>query len=245
MARPTLQHDVLDSIGRQIVGGTHTPGTILRTEDLETTHDASRTVVREALKVLESMGLVKIRRRIGVIVLPADAWSLFDPRIIRWRLSGPDRSTQLRSLVELRTGIEPIAAQKAAINATQEQRDQLVELARNLEQAGARGDRSQYLAYDISFHTLLLQASGNEMFASLSDVVAEILTGRKTNHLSPDQPTLESRHLHQLVATSIARADAAASEAAMRNILSEVAQQVAVLSGGGEDAAGRTPSGRP
>lgn len=230
MARPTLQHDVLDSIGQQIVSGAYAPETILRTEDLESTYDASRTVIREALKVLESMGLVRIRRRIGVTVLSSNEWSLFDPRVIRWRLSGADRSTQLRSLVELRTGIEPIAAQKAAGNATPEQRAELVELAKSLEEAGAQGDRSRYLAHDIAFHALLLRASGNEMFASLSDVVAEILTGRTTNHLSPAQPTVESRRLHYLVAASIAEEDPVASENAMRDILSEVAQQVAVLS---------------
>ena len=81
----------------------------------------SRTVAREAIRVLESMGLVTSRRRVGVTVTPRAQWNVFDPMLIRWRLAGSGRADQLRSLSELRAGFEPAAARYAATRATPEQ----------------------------------------------------------------------------------------------------------------------------
>ena len=70
------------------------------------------------MRVLESMGLVAARRRVGITVLPPARWNPFDPDIIRWRLAGPDRLRHLQSLSELRSAIEPLAARLAAAHAT-------------------------------------------------------------------------------------------------------------------------------
>ena len=109
-----LHGDVLDRLGASIVAGDPAPGGVLRIEQLEERYAVSRSVVREAIRVLESMGLVESRRRVGVTVRPRDAWNVFDPRIIRWRLDGEDREAQLLSLSQLRQGVEPVAAGLAA-----------------------------------------------------------------------------------------------------------------------------------
>jgi len=228
MARQTLQRSVLDAIGGKIVSGDYAPGQVLRTEDLGVEHNVSRTVLRETLKVLESMRLVGMRRRIGITVRERDEWNVFDPRVIRWRLSGSTRPAQLRSLTDLRIAIEPFAAYKAALNASEEQRNDLRTLAERLEQTGTSGDLETFLHHDIAFHTLLLRASGNEMFAALSDAVAEVLTGRTVHHLMPDHPNPDARRLHLLVATSVAEGNAAMAETAMRGVLSEVIEQMVI-----------------
>src|SRR6476620_9435378 len=86
-----LHRDVLDRLGASIVSGEAAPGSVLRIEQLEDRYAVSRSVVREAIRVLESMGLVESRRRVGVTVRPRGSWTVFDPRIIRWRLDGEDR----------------------------------------------------------------------------------------------------------------------------------------------------------
>lgn len=222
MARQTLQRDVLDAIGGRIVSGDYAPGQVLRTEDLEVEHNVSRTVLRETLKVLESMHLIGLRRRIGITVREHNEWNVFDPRIIRWRLSGSTRPAQLKSLTELRLAIEPVAARMAAVHATSDQRLQVMKLSQALERTAVSGDLETFLHHDIEFHALLLKASGNEMFAALSDAIAEVLTGRTVHHLMPDHPDPEARRLHRLVATSIAEADPSGAETAMRGVLSEV-----------------------
>ena len=112
---------VLDKLGQEIVSGTLPVDSVVRIDQLDERFGVSRSVVREAVRVLSSMGLVETRRRLGVRVLPRSQWNVFDPRVIRWRLDGPDREDQLVSLGELRRGFEPVAAELAADRATPDQ----------------------------------------------------------------------------------------------------------------------------
>src|SRR5579884_2989055 len=93
-----LHARVLAELGPAIAAGEHPPGTVLRIDELERRYGVSRTVVREAVRVLEAMQLVETRRRVGVTVRRTEEWNVFDPAVIRWRLAGPDRPRQLRSL---------------------------------------------------------------------------------------------------------------------------------------------------
>jgi DNA-binding FadR family transcriptional regulator len=215
---------VLDLLGPAIVGGDRQPGSVLRTEQLAIDYGVSRTVIREAVRVLESMNVVSTRRRVGLTVLPREGWNVFDPLMIRWRLEGADRVTQLRSLGELRGGIEPVAAGLAALRATPEQCGGLTGAVIGMSVAGKQGDREVYLQHDIDFHRTLLQASGNEMFASLADVVAEVLTGRSHHHLMPSRPEPEAIRLHIEVADAVQSGDGRHAEEAMRAILARSAE---------------------
>jgi DNA-binding FadR family transcriptional regulator len=168
----------LAKIGPDLVEGVLVPGQVLRIDGLEARYGVSRTVIREVAKVLESLQIVSSRRRVGVRVRPRREWNLFDPRIIRWRLDGPGHTEQLRLLSELRHGIEPVAAQLAARHATPEQCGKLTGAVIGMTVTGMTGDLEAYLAHDVTFHQVLLEASGNEMFAALAPVAAEVLTGR-------------------------------------------------------------------
>ena len=106
-----LHASVLDKLGQEIVSGTVPVDSVVRIDQLDERFGVSRSVVREAVRVLSSMGLVETRRRLGVRVRPRTQWNVFDPRVIRWRLDGPDREDQLVSLGELRRGFEPVAAE--------------------------------------------------------------------------------------------------------------------------------------
>ncbi|GAA2972445.1 FadR/GntR family transcriptional regulator [Actinokineospora diospyrosa] len=211
---------LLDDLGPAIVTGKYPAGAVLRTEELERAFRVSRTVVREALRVLEAMRLVSSRRRVGITVLPRTDWNLYDPRVIRWRLDGPDRAGQLRSLTELRSATEPVAAALAAARATPEQAGALTALAVQLR--SSTHDLDAFLVHDIAFHRVLLIASGNDMFAQLGDVVDAVLTGRTHHHLMPQTPKPEAVRLHVEVAEAIAAGDPARAEAAMRAIVTEV-----------------------
>ncbi|WP_051386493.1 FadR/GntR family transcriptional regulator [Actinokineospora inagensis] len=212
--------ELLDDLGPAIVSGKYPPGTVLRTEELERAFRVSRTVAREALRVLESMCLVATRRRVGITVLPRPNWNLYDPRVIEWRLAGPDRAEQLRTLTELRAGTEPIAASFAAARATPDQAGQLTAIAVRLRTTSH--DLDAFLEHDIAFHRLLLAASGNDMFTQLGDVVATVLRGRTHHHLMPEVPNPEAVRLHIEVAEAITAGDPPRAEAAMRAIVSEV-----------------------
>lgn len=228
MSKQTRQSEILDVIGPRIIGSGYAAGQVLRTEDWESEFDVSRTVLREALKVLESMRLIEMRRKIGVTVLPESDWNVFDPRIIRWRLAGPERERQIHSLTELRLSVEPVAARNAATRASDVQRISLLYHATQLEDAGVRRDLESLHEHDIAYHRLLLAASGNELFGALSAIVAEVLpvTGHLVHDVIPEHQTEPPNHLHSIAAKAIVDGDADAAEAATRALLLEVHEQM-------------------
>lgn len=209
---------MLDTLGLAITAGEYLPGSVLRTDEIAARFDASRTVVREVVRVLESMHLVESRRRVGVTVRPTDDWNVYDPRVIRWRLAGPDRPRQLRSLTVLRSAIEPVAAGLAAKLATPEQCAELTEAALGMVRTSRGHQPDGYLRYDIAFHRAVLNASGNEMFARLGDVVAEVLTSRTAHAVMFPDPDPAAVTLHVQVAEAVREGDAARAEALTRRI---------------------------
>ena len=81
---------------------------------------------------------------------------------------------------------------------------------------------ASYLGDDIAFHSLVLEASHNDAFEALTGVVAEVLSGRARLTGQVQVPVAEALDLHARVAHAIATGDAAAAEARMRELVSEV-----------------------
>ncbi|KJK57547.1 FadR/GntR family transcriptional regulator [Saccharothrix sp. ST-888] len=210
---------LLADLGPAIASGEIPSGTVLRSEELETRYGVSRTVVREAVRILESMRMVASKRRVGITVQPKAGWDVFDPLVIRWRLAGADRSAQLRSLGSLRVAVEPAAAALAARQATDDQRRELGALAVELTVTARAADLKTFLQHDIAFHATILKASGNEMFAHLGDTVGAVLTGRTEHQLMPHQPRPYAVRLHREVADAICAGDPELAERAMRTIV--------------------------
>ncbi|MCT2594486.1 FadR family transcriptional regulator [Streptomyces sp. N2-109] len=216
--RRGLHGKVLASLGPAITGGEYPPGSVLRTDELEAHFQVSRTVMREAIRVLESMNLVESRRRVGVTVRPTEEWNVFDPQVITWRLQGEGRPRQLRSLTMLRSAVEPVAARLAAEHATAGQCAELTEHALGMV-ATSRGQQlDAYLVHDIAFHRVVLRASGNEMFARLGDVVAAVLTGRTEHQVMFSDPDPPAVTLHVQVAEAVREGDAPRAEELTRRI---------------------------
>lgn len=221
-----LHDSLLTAIGSEIVSGTLPSGDVITLDGVSATHGVSRSVAREAIRVLESMGMVSSRRRVGITIQPAEQWNVFDPRVIRWRLDSGDRAAQLVSLSELRRGFEPAAAALAAHRADPHQCRIMAAAVSDMVMHGRSGDLESYLLADKVFHRTLLEASGNEMFRALNGVVAEVLAGRTHHGLMPETPNPAAIELHDQVARAIRLRDEAAAEAAMRAIIDEAASSV-------------------
>ncbi len=146
----SLHHRAIEHLGTRIIAGELPAGHVMLAEHLEDELKVSRSVVREAVRVLQSLGLVETIKRVGIRVLPASRWNPFDPLVIRWRLAGEGRGAQLRSLAELRTAVEPVAAELAAGNAPAELRSELVDISHAMRKAGEAGDVPRFLELDIA-----------------------------------------------------------------------------------------------
>ena len=223
----TVYRGVLAELGPRIVDGSLPVGSTITLEWLSEEYGVSRTIAREVVQVLVSMGLVESRRRTGLHVLPEERWDAFDPAVIRWRLDGPGRRAHLGELTQLRAAVEPAAAALAALHADEQTRAEVVELAEAMEKTGSVGDLRTFLEHDVRFHRLLLSSSGNAMFAALGDVVEEVLRGRTDHNLMPPEPKPEARRLHSMVANAVASGQADVARAAMTTICLEVVSGIA------------------
>lgn len=221
-----LHDNVLTALGHGIVSGTLQAGQVLTLDGVGVQHGVSRSVAREVIRVLESMGMVASRRRVGITIQPAERWNVFDPRLIRWRIESGDRAAQLVSLSELRRGFEPAAAALAARRADPDQCRIMAGAVSDMVIHGRTGDLAAYLLADKVFHQTVLQASGNEMFRALNGVVAEVLSGRTLHGMMPETPNPVAIELHDEVARAIRMRDEDGAERAMRAIIDEAMTDV-------------------
>lgn len=109
-----LTHRLLEALGRAIVTGRYADTDFPTEGELAKQHAVSRSVTREAVKMLTAKGLVTARPRKGTTVQPSSSWNLFDPDVLRWLLERKFSLELLRQFTELRIAIEPAAAAIAA-----------------------------------------------------------------------------------------------------------------------------------
>ncbi|MFB4282825.1 MULTISPECIES: FadR/GntR family transcriptional regulator [unclassified Nonomuraea] len=221
-----LHGQVVDGIGCSLAAGEIRAGEVLRLEDVQERYGVSRTVAREAVRVLESKRMVTSRPRVGVTVRPESAWNLYDPQVIRWRLASPRREAQLRELAELRAAVEPAAAALAAGHAAPGERQELIAQARALIGAARARDSEAFVTADAAFHRVLLGASGNGMFAQLAEVTEELLVGRRDLLLLPERLDNPAVRRHLDVAEAIAAGRGAEAAQAVGSIVAAARNEV-------------------
>ena len=168
-----LTYAMLDAVGRTIATGGYEGRRFPTEAELAKEHAVSRSVTREAVKMLTAKGLLSARPRQGTVVQPATCWNLFDPDVLRWLLERKFSLELLRQFTELRIAIEPAAAALAARNAGGTSRSAIAAGFARME-AAERG-RDEPLDADIAFHVAILNASGNPFFMQFRDLVATAL----------------------------------------------------------------------
>lgn len=221
---------VLHDVGGAIARGDLASGSVDTVDGFVARTGASRSVVREATRVLVNLGMLHAGRRVGLRILPRQEWDVLDPLIIRWRLDGPDRLSQVEELRGLRRAVEPEAAAAAArrVALGEIPRLELAPLtlaADALTDAAQHDDPDVFLRADRDFHSLALDLSGNSMFTRLHAVVDEALRYRALTERINLQPDVHDVDLHIAVGRAITTGDSATAAAKMREIVDRTAFQ--------------------
>jgi len=167
-----LQDSLITSIARRIIKGEYSAGQIMTEDDLTRTYNVSRTVVREAIKRLTTLGMVSSRPKVGTIVRPREDWSLMHPDVMRW-LVEVEPQTLLR-LAEYRLVAEPMLAMLAAENATPDDFAVLRSAFERLERS-LRDDRQDSEEADLALNRAILQATHNELLINSAKQLEQAL----------------------------------------------------------------------
>lgn len=214
-----LTHGMVDVLGRAIVTGAFAARPFPTEADLALQFGVSRSVTREAVKMLTAKGLLSARPRQGTFIEPEHAWNLFDADILRWLLERPFSLSMLRQFSALRLSVEPAAAALAARNAAPDTLLGLDTAYRRMQAADVGDDDP--LEADIAFHVAVLQASGNPFFVQFCDVVETALRSsiRFTNRFRGHTASLPA---HKAVKDAITARQASKARIAMQQIIDDV-----------------------
>ena len=226
----SLSTQIVQELGRRIVAGAYGQGKLLEDEGtLATRYQVSRSVIRDAVKILVGKGLLEVRRGIGTRVRPRSAWGLLDDDVLAWHQSAPASHAFLQQLTELRLVIEPKAARWAAERGTAEGHALVAEAQTRMEQE--KGSIDDFIVADALFHRAVLRASDNEFLLAMESAVfsALLISIRLTNR--DPRENEESIPFHSAVADAILARDAAEAEARMERLLDDARHRL------GEDAA--------
>lgn len=218
----SLAYGLLKTLGQSIVMG-HFEKTGFPTEaELCVRYGASRTVMREAVKMLSAKGLLSSRQRQGTRVEPVENWNLLDPDVLRWLMERPYSNKIYLEFTQMRLAIEPTAA---ALAAEVQDRLAIAAIREGLEGMRAHGghgddDKEAAVQADIDFHVAILKASGNPFFWRLKPLIdnALRLSITLTNQISGHMASISA---HEAILIAIEKGDPVAAEKASEAILRE------------------------
>jgi len=222
----SLTISIVERLGMEIVRGTYNEGNPFPTEaDLCTEYEVSRSVLREAVKMLTSKGLLSARPRQGTKVQDESKWNLLDPSVLRWLLERDFSLELLSEFTEVRLSIDPAAAALAAERASQEEKLNIKAALERMEAAEEGMDDP--LLSDIAFHVAILDASGNRFFSQMQDFseTALRISIRLTNQRKGVR--LASVRDHEKVLDAIMAGKPELARSAMQYLLQEAMDLIA------------------
>jgi len=215
--RPRLCDEVARQLQEMIQAGRLKPGDRLPPErDLVRRFQVSRGSVRDALRKLEVVGLVRSRQGEGTVVQELSADSLVTP------LSAalvPKREL-LAELLELRRIVEPAFAARAAARATPQAIASMEEVLRRQREKSRRHEST--IEEDSEFHYLVATASGNAVVNRVVDLLMDLMRESRARSLQVDGRLESSLEGHTRILQAIRRGSPRGAEKAMLRHLVEI-----------------------
>lgn len=216
-----LASAVAGELVSRIVSGLHPEGLPLPPEPaLCEAFSVSRTVVREAVKMLQEKGLVQVRQGSGTTVTSRAMWNLLDGLVLAATIAQEDGLEVLDDLVVTRRLLESDMAHVAARLATQ---DVVVELRALVERMDELvGDHVAYAEHDRAFHDVVMRTSGNRIARAVVRALESqvIHTQRYMGHPRREQCVASNRG-HRQVYERIAAHDPVGAAEAMHTHITQ------------------------
>lgn len=227
MFEPIEQISLKDEVVRQItdliVACELRPGDRIPSElELAKKLGISRASVREGMQILETLGLVEVKRGVGTFVKTP----MSEPALAALASSLLMSDDTILELYDVRGMIESACAARAARRASSEDITLMRDALDKLADALHGGDVDAMAACDMEFHRAVRVAAGNKLLLGLMDGIGELVrdTLRSTFRISRGlSATLDH---HSRILEAIENGDADAASAATATHLREAAERV-------------------
>lgn len=190
---------VRDDVLAGILNGSLVPGQRINEPDVAARLSVSRVPVREALRELESSGVVISRKHSGVFV-----------RQLGW--------VEVRDLYQLRSLLDGFAG-RAAAQLPKKDRDGLVSFLASstscMNEALKIADTNRYYAENLRFHWAIVEAAGNVQMAEIYRGIVQKLHISRLKNLSGNSGRKASIAEHQTIVRALRQGDFAQTELLM------------------------------
>ncbi len=212
--RESVKDQALEQLRQLIVSGAiNANGRLPSERDLAERLGVGRNSVREALKVLEALGLIESRIGEGTFVVAQTGATI-------GRAIGLSLAAQGGTLVELHDARLMIEASTVRAAATRATKEDLRLLADELHKMDTAVEFRAYLTADMNFHRVIAKASHNEVIWQIMTNLIDLLEATLQEiHLDSIGTTQEGEGTHHLVYVAILQQNPDAAELAMRKHL--------------------------
>lgn len=218
---PRLYEGAFEAIRQYVIRQKLKPGDLLPSErQIQQQLGISRAPVREALRVLQSVGMIEARQGKGLFVKEMTLKPMVDAFASNLELYDPDSFDHLQ---ELRQILELGAAELAAKRRTDEDLEQMESILGSMRQ---RIDRQELvLEEDLGFHDLLVQASHNPLLDQLYGFLTPFLVAVRESGEQTTQILNECIEDHTEIYEAVRDGDAGRATRLMQEHMQSVREQ--------------------
>lgn len=206
----TLREIIYEDLKNQILRGKLIPGTRLMEIDLSKKMGASRTPIREALKMLAEDNLVAIEPNKGAYVSKISLRDLLE-------------------IIEIRESMDGSTSYHAAERIDEATKDKLYNAMVNYNKAAKNGDQSQMIKWDTAFHSIIVEATGNKVMMQIADQIRELVLRFRYLYYGDFERSAHVEPEHLAIYEAIVSGDAEkakeASQLHIRNIRSDIIRE--------------------
>ncbi len=222
-----LNAEIAFQIGERICSGEFAPGAALPNEaEWGSIFGASRTAIREGMKILQAKGLIVSRPKIGARVLPRENWNLLDKDVFAWHGAAVGRKAFIATTQEFRRHIEPGIAELAALKRSTAQVETLAKCLAAMRKASSF---EAVVEADVAFHRGLLSAANNELLNPFAVLIEQTLSSLFEFTTQANPKYRQAVHLHERIWKAVKEQDPEAARKAMQAL---IADTDIVISGG-------------
>ena len=217
-----LSEQVCELIETQIINGVFVVGDKLPTEnELAEMYQVSRTVIREATKILKEKGLLESFVGKGTFVVDKTDRGI-GSSINAFVRMNPDASYSC--LLEVRQMLEPEMAAMAAIKASKEQIAEMHKIINLMDRSLEGIDPiEEFFHADYKFHNLLAESTGNPLVVMLMKPLGMLMRNQQQFHgYHVKGGSNKSQNYHKMILEAIKNRDPEAARTMMRNHIQQV-----------------------